>query len=88
MGIDELLTTLVQAKGSDLHLKVGLPPVFRVDGLRGLSGIRRLLFGRGRAGFGRTETGQTREQQRGQDTGQSCASTGEPGREEDARGIL
>ena len=30
--IDELLELIVEAKGSDLHLAVGLPPIYRVDG--------------------------------------------------------
>jgi len=30
--IDELLELLVEAKGSDLHLAVGIPPTYRVDG--------------------------------------------------------
>lgn len=32
MHIDELLTELVSREGSDLHLRVGEPPVFRVHG--------------------------------------------------------
>ena len=30
--INELLKQLVTAEGSDLHLKVGMPPIMRVDG--------------------------------------------------------
>jgi len=30
--IDELLELLVESKGSDLHLSVGIPPTYRVDG--------------------------------------------------------
>ncbi|HEY3379924.1 MAG TPA: type IV pilus twitching motility protein PilT [Armatimonadota bacterium] len=30
--VDELLELIVEAKGSDLHFAVGLPPVYRVDG--------------------------------------------------------
>jgi len=30
--IDELLELIVEAKGSDLHLAVGLPPIYRIDG--------------------------------------------------------
>ncbi|MEV6346914.1 type IV pilus twitching motility protein PilT [Actinoplanes sp. NPDC051851] len=30
--LDQLLTTLVQSRGSDLHLTVGSPPMMRVDG--------------------------------------------------------
>jgi twitching motility protein PilT len=30
--IDELLELIVEAKGSDLHIAVGLPPIFRCDG--------------------------------------------------------
>jgi len=32
MNLDELLYKLVERKGSDLHLKVGRPPLFRVSG--------------------------------------------------------
>ncbi|MDP8959589.1 MAG: PilT/PilU family type 4a pilus ATPase [Actinomycetota bacterium] len=32
MSIDDLLAMLVQVRGSDLHLKVGSPPVLRIDG--------------------------------------------------------
>lgn len=32
MEIDSLLRTMVESKASDLHLKVGAPPVLRVDG--------------------------------------------------------
>ena len=30
--IEELLTILVQRKGSDLHLSAGSPPKIRIDG--------------------------------------------------------
>ncbi|MHB9025686.1 MAG: type IV pilus twitching motility protein PilT [Armatimonadota bacterium] len=30
--IDELLELVVEAKGSDLHIAVGIPPIFRLDG--------------------------------------------------------
>ena len=30
--IDELLELVVEAKGSDLHMAVGIPPTYRVDG--------------------------------------------------------
>ncbi len=30
--VDELLELIVEAKGSDLHLAVGLPPIYRLDG--------------------------------------------------------
>jgi twitching motility protein PilT len=33
VNIDKLLRTLSQRKGSDLHLKVGSPPLLRVDGV-------------------------------------------------------
>jgi len=32
LNIDEVLRTLAQRKGSDLHLKVGRPPLFRIGG--------------------------------------------------------
>lgn len=32
MHVDELLTELVQREGSDLHLRVGEPPVYRIHG--------------------------------------------------------
>jgi Tfp pilus assembly pilus retraction ATPase PilT len=35
MAIAEYLRHLVESGGSDLHLKVGLPPVVRVDGVLG-----------------------------------------------------
>jgi len=39
LDIDALLRTLAQKKGSDLHIKVGVPPMIRVDGvLRRLQG--------------------------------------------------
>jgi twitching motility protein PilT len=33
--VDELLTTLAERQGSDLHLKVGSPPLMRFDGVLG-----------------------------------------------------
>ena len=33
MNIDELVSKLVRARGSDLHLKVGLPPMIRANGV-------------------------------------------------------
>ncbi len=33
MEIDSLLRTMVESKASDLHIKVGAPPVLRIDGL-------------------------------------------------------
>ena len=30
--VDELLELIVEAKGSDLHMAVGLPPIYRIDG--------------------------------------------------------
>ena len=41
VDIEELLRALVEADGSDLHLKAGSPPLIRVDGL-----LRRLGDGR------------------------------------------
>lgn len=32
MRIDDLLKTMVEKKSSDLHLKVGMPPILRIDG--------------------------------------------------------
>src|SRR3990167_7796008 len=32
MHIDDLLRTMVERKSSDLHLKVGVPPIIRVNG--------------------------------------------------------
>jgi len=32
MDLNEILTIAVKAKGSDIHLKAGLPPVVRIDG--------------------------------------------------------
>jgi twitching motility protein PilT len=33
MNIDNLLKVMVEKRASDLHLRVGIPPVFRVDGV-------------------------------------------------------
>src|SRR5919202_2834624 len=33
VNIDELVSKLVRVEGSDLHLKVGVPPAIRVNGL-------------------------------------------------------
>ncbi len=41
-GIDELLAKVVSVGGSDLHLKVGSPPVFRIDGELHLSNLPKL----------------------------------------------
>lgn len=41
-GIDELLAKVVSVNGSDLHLKVGSPPVFRIDGELHLSNLPKL----------------------------------------------
>jgi len=38
-SIDELLRKLLETKGSDLHLKVGSPPAFRIDGDLHLSNL-------------------------------------------------
>jgi twitching motility protein PilT len=32
MKVEDLLKTLIERNGSDLHLMVGLPPVLRIDG--------------------------------------------------------
>jgi twitching motility protein PilT len=41
--LNHMLVTLVQSKGSDLHLTVGTPPMIRIDGsLRALPGYGRL----------------------------------------------
>ncbi|MGD0584176.1 MAG: type IV pilus twitching motility protein PilT [Oryzomonas sp.] len=32
MDLDEILTIAVKAKGSDIHIKTGLPPIVRIDG--------------------------------------------------------
>ncbi|MDX1449588.1 MAG: type IV pili twitching motility protein PilT, partial [Acidimicrobiia bacterium] len=40
--IDELLSKLVSVQGSDLHLKVGSPPVYRIDGQLHLSNLSKL----------------------------------------------
>jgi len=33
LDIDELLRTMIERKASDLHLRVGSPPIFRIDGV-------------------------------------------------------
>ena len=40
--LEELLSKLVAVEGSDLHLKVGSPPVFRIDGTLTLSNLPKL----------------------------------------------
>ena len=40
--LDELLQKLIEVKGSDLHLKVGSPPAFRIDGELHLSNLEPL----------------------------------------------
>jgi len=37
--LDEMLQKLIETKGSDLHLKVGSPPAFRIDGELHLSNL-------------------------------------------------
>ena len=32
MELNEILTIAVKARGSDIHLKAGLPPIVRIDG--------------------------------------------------------
>src|SRR5664279_1983866 len=32
MELNEILTIAVKAKGSDIHIKTGLPPIVRIDG--------------------------------------------------------
>ena len=32
MDLNEILTIAVKAKGSDVHIKTGLPPIVRIDG--------------------------------------------------------
>ena len=32
MDLNEILTIAVKAKGSDIHIKTGLPPIVRIDG--------------------------------------------------------
>ena len=41
-GVEELLGKLVAVAGSDLHLKVGSPPVFRIDGELHLSNLPKM----------------------------------------------
>ena len=41
-GVEELLGKLVAVSGSDLHLKVGSPPVFRIDGELHLSNLPKM----------------------------------------------
>jgi twitching motility protein PilT len=44
--LDQMLVTLVESRGSDLHLTVGSPPMIRVDGsLRALPGYGKLNSG-------------------------------------------
>ena len=44
MNINELLKVAVENKASDLHIKVGSPPVVRVDGtLKPLTEMKRLM---------------------------------------------
>jgi twitching motility protein PilT len=41
--LDQMLVTLVESRGSDLHLTVGSPPMMRVDGaLRPIAGYGKL----------------------------------------------
>ncbi len=42
-SLEELLSKLVSVSGSDLHLKVGSPPVFRIDGRLHLSNLPKLM---------------------------------------------
>jgi twitching motility protein PilT len=43
MELNEILTAAVKARGSDIHLKAGLPPVVRIDGkLRPVPGAPRI----------------------------------------------
>src|SRR5512143_3374760 len=32
MNLNEILTVAVKARGSDIHIKTGLPPIVRIDG--------------------------------------------------------
>ena len=41
-SLEEMLSKLLATKGSDLHLKVGSPPVFRIDGALHLSNLPKL----------------------------------------------
>jgi twitching motility protein PilT len=41
-SLEELLSKLIAVDGSDLHLKVGSPPVFRIDGTLTLSNLPKL----------------------------------------------
>lgn len=41
-SLDELLQKLTSIQGSDLHLKVGSPPAFRIDGQLHLSNLEKL----------------------------------------------
>ncbi len=41
-SLDELLHKLISINGSDLHLKVGSPPAFRIDGVLHLSNLEKL----------------------------------------------
>ncbi|NNF70266.1 MAG: type IV pili twitching motility protein PilT, partial [Acidimicrobiia bacterium] len=40
--LDELLGKLMSVRGSDLHLKVGSPPAYRIDGALHLSNLPKL----------------------------------------------
>ncbi len=41
-SLEELLSKLISVQGSDLHIKVGSPPVFRIDGQLHLSNLPKL----------------------------------------------
>ncbi len=41
-GLDDLLKKLLSVEGSDLHLKVGSPPAYRIDGTLHLSNLPKL----------------------------------------------
>jgi len=42
IGIDDLLRKMIERRASDLHLRVGAPPIFRVDGVLQAFGEERL----------------------------------------------
>jgi twitching motility protein PilT len=43
MELNEILAIAMKAKGSDVHLKAGLPPIVRIDGsLRAIPNTERL----------------------------------------------
>lgn len=44
-SLDELLQKLISVEGSDLHLKVGSPPAYRIDGSLHLSNLPKLTPG-------------------------------------------